>query len=238
MKTSTTYNLNNLGGFLMDRSEKIIDRSDLLECDAIKFVSVIQGSDWEKFEYISEKALRGEDEERTGKPYRYVVICRRSGSRIIIVSHTKKIVEHLLEDQLSKRITPKLKHISIAVDALVRALTKKPESYALSFAHAKVPAFGSSLKNISYYGDDLSEASLFREHIDFMIFFTCGLRPTLGKSEIVRVSSNGSLSFFASGSKKFKEVENVFSFLRKEGFLPVDAPGIDKAIPDDVEDNE
>lgn len=227
----------NLGGFLMDGSERAIERYDLLKCDVIKFVGVLHGTEWEEFEYLSEIALRNEDEESTTKPYRYIVICRRSGSRIIILSHTKDIVEHLLEKKFSKIFVPKLKPVSIAVDGLVKSLTKNPTKYSLSFVHARVPAFGTSLRSVSYYGDDIAEASLFRENIHFMNFFTCGLRPTIGKSEIVRIGSDGSLSFYAS-TDKFKEIENIFRFLRKEGYLSTDVLEVDKSLSNDMDDNK
>lgn len=228
------------GGFLMDGSEKVIERDDLLKCNTIKFVSVIPGTEWEKFEYLSETALRNEDAESTSKPYRYIVICRRSGSRIIILSHTKDIVEHLLENKLSKIFVPKLKPVSIAVDGLVKSLTGNPTKYSLTFVHARIPAFGTSLRSVSYYGDDIAEASLFRENIHFMNFFTCGLRPTIGKSEIVRIGSDGSLSFYASTSNtdKFKEIENIFRFLRKEGYLSTDVLEVDKSLSNDMDDNK
>lgn len=212
----------NLGGFLLDWSERNVVRTDLLKCDSLTFVRKIPNTHWEEFEYLSQIALRGEDEISTAKPYRYVLICRRSGSRIILLSFNRDIVEHLLESELSKIFVPKLRAVSIAVDELVRGITAHPTKYSLSFVHARVPAFGTALRSVSYYGDDLADASLFRDNVDLMNFFICGLRPTVGKSEIVRVGTDGTLSFYMPNVARLNEVEEVFSFLRKEGYFSID----------------
>jgi hypothetical protein len=141
---------------------------------------------------------------------------------VILLSFSRDIVEHILEKEFSEIFTPNLRQVPIAVDNLVRSITERPTRYSLSFVHARVPAFGTSLKSISYYGDDLADASLFRDNIHLMNFFRCGLRHTTGRSEIVTVGSEGSLSFYMSGPDKLNEVEEVFSFLRSGGYLAID----------------
>ena len=91
--------------------------------------------------------------------------------------------------------------------------------YALSFAHATTPAFGTSLRAISFYGDDLAEASLFRDQIGLMVFFTCGLREAAGGSEVVRLGAEGGISFFLTEARRVLEVEKTLTFLRPEGYL-------------------
>jgi hypothetical protein len=107
----------------------------------------------------------------------------------------------------------------IGVDQLVKSLTQKPTTYVVSFAHARVPAFGAVLRAISFYGDDLGDAALFRQQLNLMVFYTCGLREARGGGEIVRLGSDGSVSFYLHGPSKVLEVEEVFRFLRVSGYL-------------------
>lgn len=113
----------------------------------------------------------------------------------------------------------------ISVDQLVKSLTQRPTTYVVSFAHARVPAFGAVLRAISFYGDDIGDASLFRQQLDLMVFYTCGLREARGGSEIVRLGSDGSISFYLHSPSKVLEVEEVLRFLRASGYLTTDIVG-------------
>lgn len=86
-------------------------------------------------------------------------------------------------------------------------------------AYARVAAFGAALRNISFYDDDLGEASLFRENMHLLNVFVCGLRHTEEGSEVVRLGSDGSISFNMQSPSKVVEVEEVLRFLRQEGYL-------------------
>jgi hypothetical protein len=206
-------------GLLLEWPPRAIQRTDLEQLRDFSFSGAIAGTNWELFWFRSDKALRPED--RPG-PYRYPILCRRSGSRILMLSVARQVVEHLMESELERVFSPRLRRVSIAVDGLVKAMADKPTAYSLSFAHARVPAFGSSLRALSFYGDDLAEASLFRERIGLMVFFTCGLREAAGGSEIVRLGADGTISFFMAESHRVLEVEKALGFLRHEGYLTSD----------------
>jgi len=214
MKTDVT-NLY-FSGLLLESPLRTVQRADLEKVRNVSFVEVVHGTNWEHFSLKSEQALRPED--RPG-PYDYPIICRRSGSRVLVLSVTRQIVEHLLQHDFESIFSPQLRRVSIAVDGLVKGIANKPTAYALSFAHARVPAFGNSLRAISFYGDDLAEASLFRGQLDLMVFFTCGLREAAGATEIVRLGGDGAISFFMGTSHRVLEVERALSFLRHEGYL-------------------
>ena len=123
-------------------------------------------------------------------------------------------------EQLADTVfSPVLQRVPIAVDSLVKDLTVHPTVYAMSFVHARVPAFGTSLRAISFYGEDLADASLFRESASLMNFYTCGLRSVNGGGEIVRLGSDGTISFYMRGSEDVQAVEEALHFLRSHGYL-------------------
>lgn len=218
----TDIHANFLNGYLLEWSQRSISREDLLLCPELAFKSQVTNSHWEEFEFSSKIALRNEDDLSTPGPFKYVVVCRRSGPRIVILSLNRKIVDHLLETHLATAFLPTLHRVPIAVNNLVKALAKKPTIYALSFVYARVPAFGASLRTVAFYGDDLADAAFFKDSIDLMNFSSCGLRKVTAGTECVRLSGDGSVAFHLSQPSRVLEVEEVLRFLRQEGYLPTE----------------
>ncbi len=207
----------NLSGLLLDSSSGAIERDDLLACNRLKFFNLVGKTGWEVYSYHSPEPLRGEEPE-TGT-FVYSIVCRRSGSRLLLLGSGREIVPYLLERELNTLFSPQLRKVQIGIDPLVKAITKSPGDYVLSFAHARVPAYGANLRSVSFYGDDLANAGFFKDHIEQMTFFTCGLRQVIGGTEIVRLSTDGAISFIFTDADRVKEVERVLHFLRTEGYL-------------------
>ena len=182
----------NYSGLLLESSSRLIQRADLLKCAVLTFEEKIGNTGWERFTFHSLTALYGEDINLTRPPFRYPVLFRRSGTRLLALSVTRMIVEHLVESELNVTLGHGFRRVSIGIDRLVKNISNHPTTYALSFAHARVPAFGASLRAVSFYGEDLAEASLFRDQLSLMVFFTCGLREAHGGAEIVRLGGDGS----------------------------------------------
>jgi hypothetical protein len=206
-----------LSGLLLDASTGTIEREDLLACQRLKFSSLVGKTGWEIYSYHSPEPLRGEEPEAGA--FIYLVVCRRSGSRLLVLGSGREIVPYLLERELNLMFSPQLRRVQIGIDPLVKAITKIPGEYVLSFAHARVPAYGANLRSVSFYGDDLANARFFKDHIELMTFFTCGLRHAVGGAEIVRLSTDGAISFIFTDAERVREVERVLHFLRTEGYL-------------------
>ncbi len=209
-----------LTGILLDWPSREISRAEVEKCRRLRFVGTSPGSKWEQYVYDSPKALRGENADTSNPPYRYEVFCRRSGSRILVLSLSRQVVEHVLREEFDRLFSPNLRRVSIGVQDLVKNIASNPTIYLLSFVHARVPGFGASLRSVSFYGEDLAEASLFKDHLELMVFFTCGLREATGGSEIVRLGGDGTVSFlWKNEPRRFLEVEEALRFLRRNGFL-------------------
>jgi hypothetical protein len=208
----------NYSGFLVECPEHLVTREDLLRCRGLAYARNLLGS-WEEFSYDSGEPLAGEDKHNTKPPYKYHMLARRSGTRLLLLATHKEVAEHLIDRRLQSLFRPRLRAVMIGVDQLVKALTHKPTTYAVSLAHARVPAFGAVLRTMSFYGDDLGQASLFRNQLDLMVFYTCGLRHSRGGNEIVRLGAEGFVSFYLHAPSKVREVEEVLRFLRTYGYL-------------------
>lgn len=212
----------NYSGVLLDWPARAIDKNDLLRCPNLRLAGDVEKTKWERYEFRSEQPLLGEEIIGGDTYFSYPVLCRRSGHRLLLLSAGQRVVEHIVEREFDSLFVPHLRKVKIAVDQLVRGLTNKPTIYVLGYVHAKLPVFGALLRSASFYGDDLAEASLFRDNIGLMNFSTCGLRPAVGPNEIVRLNSDGSLYHVQPDPDRLIELEHVFRFLRESGYLSGD----------------
>jgi len=207
-----------LSGYLLRVVQlKEIDRTILAKGGRIKQLSQIAATGWEKYEFLSLVPLLNEEEVSRPGPYRYPLICRTSGPRILILSSHREIVDYLLIPQVPE-LLPRLTYIPIEIDKLVRDITNSPSQYLLSAAYAKVQGFGGSLKTASFFGDDLANASLFRDNLQLMTFYSCGLRKAEGGKEIIRLGNEGSVSFVFSGPERLLQVQDVIKYLRDRNY--------------------
>lgn len=209
-----------ISGFLLEWV-RFVRKTDLLECDGFRFGRSIGRTRWELYTYDSAIPLRGEDIGDSGG-FKYSIVCRRSGSRLLILSTGREVIEYLLANVFNKAL-PSLHPVHIAVDSLVKSITLHPAAYVLSFAHARLPAYGANLRSVSFYGDDLANATFFNERLALMTFFTCGLRHAVGGPEIIRVGTEGTVSFIPTDAKRMLDVEKALRFLRDDGYLDVDS---------------
>lgn len=171
---------------------------------------------WEQAVFSSDTSLIPGDD--APPPDGYPLMWRLSGPRVLIVSQAREVVEGLCET-LALTVGLKLDPVSIAVDTFVKDTAREPGQYVFNYVHARVAAFGTSLKSLSFYGDDISEAKFFRDGIDLFNCHTCGIRHITGGGEIVRLGNDGSVSFRLGGPSRLKEVEQALAFLRLHGYL-------------------
>jgi hypothetical protein len=209
----------NVSGVLYEWSAGNIELSHFKEYDCNIEFNNIPNTGWETFTYLSDVALRHEEKiYNIPGPYRYSMVIRRSGPRFLLLSENRSIATHFMEHTLSQILKPLPCQVNIAVDSLARNLAKNPTVYALSFIHARVPAFGTSLRSISFYGDDLGTSTYFVKSLELFNVHTCGLRHAQGGHEIVRIGSDGGVSFLFSNEKAI-EVEKLLGFLRNQKYL-------------------
>src|SRR5262245_31452825 len=137
-----------LVGFLLEWRGRPVTQEQLLKCPGLTFESRLRESSWEQYTFHSPKPLRGELAE-SASDFAYLVICRRSGPRLLLVSQGRSVVDHLILRELGAVFVPRLEGVSVAVDLLVRDLTRRPGEYSLGYVHARLPAFGTALKSAS-----------------------------------------------------------------------------------------
>jgi len=193
----------------------------LLKLKPIKTFAPIHNSNWYLATFLSERALIDPDVENP--PFEYPIYYRQSSRRALILSPRKSIVDEFLRLVCTKNNLPSLEAVYIDVQRLVQAIRSEPGRYAVTYLHARTSGLGSSLKSLSFYGEDVTGASLYRAHAQSLLSHTCGLRDVYADkrslTEAVRVSSEGSVSFYFSNHEDLGAAEKAIGFMFKNGFL-------------------
>ncbi len=212
--------MRDLTGYLLSTPLETIEPSKLRDVPALTFVRQLQRSRWEEFKFHSPKPLRGEEIQLGfSGGFDYTVLCRRSGPRILVVGESRGVIDALLDRSLRTALGRRVKQVRIPVDSLVKSLAEQPGAFVLSFAHARVSAFGHTLRAVSFYGDDIAESPLFRDHLKLMQCYACGLRDVVAGPEIIRFRGDGVISIASAGLKRMSDVERALGFVRDRGFL-------------------
>jgi hypothetical protein len=206
-------------GMFLNWPSRTVDKDDLLRCSNLRFTGFVNKTKWEEYKFRSKEALLDEVISADTPYVDYPIICRRGVQRLVLLSIAHKVIEHFLREELDNIFIPHLRAVKIDVHRLVRDLTLRPTVYVLGYVHAKLGVFGALLRSASFYGDDIAEASLFKDHIEIMSFSTCGLRSAIGSNEIVRLNSDGSLYHILHDPDRLMEVEKVLNFLHQGGYL-------------------
>jgi len=189
----------------LDRLPGVSNRSDLLR-------------HWGRAVFESNEPLTEEDRARGSPPFVHPLVWRTSGPRLLLLSDSSEVVEHV-RSVMVKTLGIRFDPVRIAVDDLVKSAASKPAEYVFSFIHARGSAFGTALRSVSFYGDDVTEAKYFRDGVNLFNFHTCGVRRASGGGEFVRIGNEGSLSSRSVDAARLHEVETLLSYLRKSGYL-------------------
>lgn len=209
-------------GFLMSCPSGAVTHSNLTGLPHLSGGNSVGSSHWESFTFTSSRPLAAEDPRIIPGPYRYSVLCRRSGSRIIIASRSRHITSILLETSVQKAFTPPLQNIPILIDSLVDYIVSNPEcGYGVAFLHARLAGYQPELNAISAYGEDITSSGFFKANREYMSVFSCGLTNSKESREAIRVSSLGGVSFQVTSIDDLLFVERTIGFLRQMKFLRI-----------------
>ncbi len=173
---------------------------------------------WERVVFHSPEFISG-DQRITEAPYDYPITVRQSTTgSLLLLAESKKVVEVFFEKYCRRLFKPALKKIFVKVGDLVTHVVADPNHYVLTAANVRISAYGEALKSISFYGDDLANATMFRENLHLMNPFSCGLRKVNGVSEVIRISSDGAVTaVFVDDTAQ--EIVLALNYIYEAGFI-------------------
>jgi hypothetical protein len=209
-----------LQGYVLSGSADLT-RENVLLSQSLSFVGQITGTKWDEYRFRSSRPMRGEMQYNIGGVWEYIVISRRSGPRLLLLSEATAIVEVILESEAMYARGLPLRRVGVAVDALVKEIAHNPGEFLLSRVDARVAGYGTALRSITLYGEDIGEARMFREQLTQLQCYACGIRHAQGGAEICRLVNRGGISFRYSGNRSLKAVEQAIGFVSKNQYLEV-----------------
>ncbi|MEA1647832.1 hypothetical protein UAJ10_02205 [Nitrospirillum sp. BR 11164] len=195
---------------------------DLSQSSNLRIMSNERAYGWDFMEFKSNIPLDNEDHGILSPPYLYKIMCRRSGPRVLLLSTGKKIVDVLIEKEINTTLSPNLRPAHLKINDLVHLIVKSPDRYLLTSVYCRTPAYGADLQSLSMFGDDVGNAELFREIMDRMTAYRCGLGRLRDRKEIVRLGSDGAISFFWENERRAKEVESTLNYLKNNNLIETD----------------
>lgn len=209
-----------LSGYLLfySRAKTASDWLDILLSAGCSVESPLNVDGWYLLNFISNEPLLKEPTDQQ-PPFVYKIVLRTSGKKALLLSPSRKIVNHILDIGLNPSTRKMITKIFIDVDSLATHVTEDPDEYLLTLVHARVNAFGDAMNAISFYGDDISRASLFREQRELFTAYSCGIRNINSKDELIRLGSNGYISFSFKKSNNGSHIDIVLRYISDKGFL-------------------
>lgn len=209
-----------LSGFLMTSSQINVsaDWVAIIQSAGCRMKKKMAGDGWLLFEYQSNEPLLRDDEDRT-PPFIYKIVVRVSGKKALILSPSRKVVNHLISLSIGSQHRKHLNKIFIDTDSLVNHFTDNPDKYLLTLVHSRVNAFGDALSSMSFYGNDISSACIFREYRELFTVFTCGIRVVSSPEELMLIGNNGFISFSYLKSDNGSAIDSALGYISDHGFM-------------------
>lgn len=188
-------------------------------------VKTLDGSKWRYFWLSFERALTAGDLPHTDGDYRYPYLFRESDDRYILVSTDSSNVELLLEHA---GVAGFVDSPRIHVDRAVRDLVFPPKApdgtfvgrrYTLGAVYGAVEGYARALRNISFFGDDIADAALFRDALEKISVTRLTLRDPKKDKELLSFNASGGVDFHYAGSVHLNAVDSLTAFFRFNGYI-------------------
>ena len=187
----------------------------------------VEGTKWQHFWLRSDVALTGgsADAPDTDGSFAYPFLLRAAEDRYILVSREMALVDQLLEQG---GVGGHVDSPRIQVDKAARELifpstadtaTATGRKYTIGAVYATVEGYARALRSVSFFGDDLAEAELFRYALKQIVVTRIGLRDPKIDKELLSVSSSGAVDFHFRGAAQLNAIDGLTSFMRGSGYI-------------------
>jgi hypothetical protein len=185
----------------------------------------VENTRWVSFWLHSKMPLSRGDETEADGTFVYPFLLRTAEDRLILVSR-EGLVQKLFE---RLGIAGHIESPRIGVDQLARDLVfppLQPESdkgsgrkYLIGAMWASVEGYARTLRTVQAFGDDLAEASLFREILQQSVVTRLGLRDPRSDKDLLSINSAGDLELRFRGATHLNTVDTLTRFMRANGYI-------------------
>lgn len=185
----------------------------------------IEGTRWCCFWLPLERPYAVGDEPNADGIFQYPFLCRAAEDRYILASTDSALVDILLERAgVAKYIDAPRIHIDRATRDLVLPPTDaqgRPlgRRYTLGAVYGAVEGYARALRNISFFGDDIAEAALFRYALEQISVTRLTLRDPDTDKELMSLNTTGGLDFHFKGAQHLNSIDSLTAFFRAQGYI-------------------
>jgi hypothetical protein len=195
-------------------------------------LQLVEGTKWFCFWLAFRHALATGDEPHEDGVFRYPYLCRISDDRYIIASTDSNLVNYFFE---KANLINLIDSPRINVDRAARDLVfppidpdgKKPgRRYTLGAIYGAVEGYSRALRNVSFFGDDIAEAQLFRYALEQLTVTRLTLRDPSVDKEIISLNSNGGLDFHFRNAAHLNLIDTLTAFFKANSYIEWRTGGI------------
>ncbi len=187
----------------------------LLEQEELRFRVDERSLSWQRFSVFPELNWADRGENRQEEGYSFFL---RDGAadRFLVVANHRNAVDRLLE---ALDLARHLKSPLIKVRNFVGDIAASPAGYSISVVWARVEGYGSALRTIALFGDDITESGLFRQNSSAIYPYRVTMRDVRLDSNVLSISSRGEISFNLAGPHSLNQVDDALRHLTQRGYL-------------------
>jgi len=138
--------------------------------------------------------------------YPFMVRVNAANGTIIIVSKLYDITDAVV-DEFNYRNKPNLKRKVVDVQKVSQALLDETRNreYSITYFLADVPGYGSNLRSITLYGNDIAEAEFLKSERKNFSARKIGVRPFNASSDAGRFNNFGTVQFRSEHINVFED---------------------------------
>ncbi len=182
----------------------------------IKIVGLIKSLKWGYGYLFSEKPLLQSDVSQLNQ-YSYTIVFRESKIQdiAILLTQNREISSYLYNEctKVDKNFYP----VKINIENILKKIKEPDNKYLATFIHARVTGMLHNLNAISLYGKDTINSPVYSNYENNFESVSCGIgiadNSFTGYSEIIRLSSEGNISFHFQNNNTFVKIDSILNFI-------------------------
>lgn len=195
------------------------------EFSAVTSVHKVDGSKWGGFWIRVAVPINAGDKPQDDGVFRYPFLFRESDDRYIIASTESKLVDFFFD---RAGIKPFVESPRVNVDKATRELVFPPPDsagripgrrYTIGAVYGAVEGYARALRNMSFFGEDLAEAALFRSALEQISVTRMAIRDPIIDRELISLNANGGLDFHYSSAAHLNHIDTLTAFLRANNYI-------------------
>lgn len=188
-------------------------------------LTAVPGSKWSHFWFDAKTAITTGHAPDNDGVFRYPFLCRIADDRFIIASTEAKVVDFFFEVTGTAGLVESPR---VLVDRAARELVFPPQDvegrtsarrYTIGAVYGAVEGYARALRNVSFFGEDIAEASLFRTALEQISVTRLTIRDPGIDRELISINTTGGLDFHFGQPKFLNNIDALTGYFRLHNYI-------------------